>query len=118
MTQISAAKIPYLQKNHTQNELAGGLSAIRQWTVRYTAADCPQLNLADLPELPTALDKLTTIPRTVRDPVADCPQYTFANSPEPTTSLDEIQALRRTVRSPLADRPQFTLPIHQRQRRL
>ena len=34
MTQISAAKIPYLQKNHTQNELAGGLSAMRQRTVR------------------------------------------------------------------------------------
>ena len=82
------------------------------------AADCPQLNLADLPELPTALDKLKTILRTVRDPVADCPQYTLANSLEPTTSLDEIQALRRTVHSPLADRPQFTLPIHQRQRRL
>ena len=48
-------------------------------TVRYAAADCPQLNLADLPELPTALDKLKTILRTVRDPVADCPQYTFAN---------------------------------------
>ena len=82
------------------------------------AADRPQLNLTDPPELPTALDKLTTIPRTVRDPVADCPQYTLANSPEPTTSLDEIEALRRTIRSPLADRPQFTLPIHQRQQRL
>ena len=34
MIQISAAKIPYLQKNHTQNELAGGLSAMRQRTVR------------------------------------------------------------------------------------
>ena len=34
MTQISAAKIPYLQKNHTQNELAGGLSAMQQRTVR------------------------------------------------------------------------------------
>ena len=34
MTQISAGKIPYLQKNHTQNELAGGLSAMWQRTVR------------------------------------------------------------------------------------
>ena len=34
MTQISASKIPYLQQNHTQNELAGGLSAMRQRTVR------------------------------------------------------------------------------------
>ena len=34
MTQISAAKIPYLQKNHTQNELSGGLSAMRRRTVR------------------------------------------------------------------------------------
>ena len=81
-------------------------------------ADCPQLNLADLPELPTALDKLKIIPRTIRNPIADCPQYTLANSLEPTMSLDEIQALRRTVRSPLADRRQFTLPIHQRRRRL
>jgi len=93
MTQISAAKIPYLQKNHTQNELAGGLSAMRQQTVRYAAADCPQLNLADLPELPSSLDKLKTILRTVRDSTADCSQYTFANPPKPTTSLDEIQAL-------------------------
>ena len=34
MTQISATKIPYLQKDHTQNGLAGGLSAMRQRTVR------------------------------------------------------------------------------------
>ena len=34
--QISAAKIPYLQKNHTQNELASGLSGMRQRTVRST----------------------------------------------------------------------------------
>ena len=34
MTQISATKIPYLQKNHTQNGLAGGLCAMRQRTVR------------------------------------------------------------------------------------
>ena len=34
MTQISAAKIPYLQKNHTKNELVGGLSAMQQRTVR------------------------------------------------------------------------------------
>ena len=34
MTQISEAKIPYLQKNHTQTELAGGLSAMQQRTVR------------------------------------------------------------------------------------
>ena len=34
MTQISATKIPYLQKNHTQDELAGGLSAMQQRTVR------------------------------------------------------------------------------------
>jgi len=96
MTQISAAKIPYLQKNHTQKWTS--------WqTVRYAEADCPQLNLADLPELPTALDKLKIIPRTIRNPIADCPQYTLANSPEPTTSLDEIQALRRTVHSSLAD---------------
>ena len=54
-------------------------------------ADCSQLNLADLPELPMFLDKFKTILRTVRDPVADCPQFTFANPPEPTTSLDEFQ---------------------------
>ena len=30
--------------------------------------------LADLPDLPTSLDKLTTIRRTVRDPGADCPR--------------------------------------------
>ena len=34
MTQISTTKIPYLQKNHTQNGLAGGLCAMRQRTVR------------------------------------------------------------------------------------
>ena len=34
MTQISASKIPYLQKNHTQNKLAGGLFAMQQRTVR------------------------------------------------------------------------------------
>ena len=34
MTQISAAKILYLQKNHTQNELAGRLSAMQHRTVR------------------------------------------------------------------------------------
>ena len=107
MTQISAVKIPYIKKIHTQKWNSW-------WTVRYAAADCPQLKLADLPDLPTSLDKLTTILRTVRDPVADCPQYTSANSPEPTTSLDEIQALWRTVRSPLADRLQFTLSIRQR----
>ena len=64
---------------------------MRQRTVRYAAADCPQLNLAVPPELPTSLDKLKTILWTVRDPVADCPQFTFANPPEPTTSLDEFQ---------------------------
>ena len=69
---------------------SSGLSATQQRTVRYAAADCPQLKLADLPDLPTSLDKLTTIRQTVRDPVADYPQYTSANSPEPTTSLDEF----------------------------
>ena len=84
MTQISAVKILNLQKNHTKKWTS--------WrTVRYAAADCPQLKLADLPDLPPSLDKLTTIRRTVRDPVADCPQYTSANSPEPTTSLDKFQ---------------------------
>ena len=42
MTQNSAAKIPYLQKNHTKNELAGGLSAMRQRTVHSTTLPAHQ----------------------------------------------------------------------------
>ena len=34
MTQISAAKIPYLQRIILKNELVGGLSAMQQRTVR------------------------------------------------------------------------------------
>ena len=51
MIQTSAAKLPYLQKNHTQNELAGGLSAMRQRTVRsstlptYQTYQRPWINL-------------------------------------------------------------------------
>ena len=62
---------------------------MRQRTVRYAAANCPQLNLASLPELPTFLDKFQTILQTVRDPVADCPQFIYANPPKTTMFLDK-----------------------------